>query len=70
MRRWLFKRVVNNLDKTLLGNRLYRRASSASIGITYVTPKDKHIDTILERADMAMYRAKELGRDQICIDDC
>jgi diguanylate cyclase (GGDEF)-like protein len=41
---------------------------TASIGITHVTSKDKHINTILERADKAMYRAKKLGRDQIYVD--
>jgi diguanylate cyclase (GGDEF)-like protein len=40
---------------------------TASIGITYVRLTDKNIKTILERADKAMYQAKELGRDQICV---
>jgi diguanylate cyclase (GGDEF)-like protein len=40
---------------------------TASIGVTYVKPTDKHIKTILERADRAMYSAKESGRNQVCV---
>lgn len=40
---------------------------TASIGVTHVTIKDNDIKIILERADKAMYRAKALGRNQICV---
>jgi diguanylate cyclase (GGDEF)-like protein len=41
---------------------------TVSIGITHVNAEDEHINTILERADNAMYRAKKAGRDRVCND--
>lgn len=37
-----------------------------SIGITLIAPKDDNINDILKHADIAMYRAKQLGRDTTC----
>jgi diguanylate cyclase (GGDEF)-like protein len=59
---------------TRLCRRIYRleipidgRASllSASIGVAFRKPGDS-LDTLVERADQAMYRAKLNGRNQIC----
>lgn len=36
---------------------------SASIGISFFPLHGNHFDTLLHRADLAMYRAKETGRD-------
>ncbi|MBE2295387.1 MAG: GGDEF domain-containing protein [Phycisphaerales bacterium] len=38
-----------------------------SIGVTLFLPADTRIDSILARADRALYRAKEAGRDQVVI---
>lgn len=38
---------------------------TVSIGITQISPDDISIDQIIARADRAMYRAKELGRDRV-----
>ena len=59
------RKKIANTHITLTDGQILKR--TASIGITHVASEDKHINTILERADKAMYRAKELGRDQICV---
>ena len=37
----------------------------ASIGVTIVGPEEKDIDLAYTRADEALYRSKESGRNQI-----
>jgi diguanylate cyclase (GGDEF)-like protein len=39
---------------------------SASIGVTLFMNDEIRPEDILNRADVAMYRAKELGRNRIC----
>ncbi|HHD79557.1 MAG TPA: GGDEF domain-containing protein [Epsilonproteobacteria bacterium] len=39
---------------------------TVSIGLSYLTHKDKNIHTLLKRADTALYEAKENGRNQVC----
>lgn len=41
-------------------------AVTLSAGVTQVGPEDKEALVIIERADSAMYRAKEIGRNQVC----
>jgi diguanylate cyclase (GGDEF)-like protein len=38
----------------------------ASIGIVMTSPSDRSADTLLKNADMALYRAKALGRGTFC----
>ena len=40
---------------------------TVSIGITQLTEKDDNLDDIIKRADIALYNAKEHGRDQVQI---
>ena len=42
---------------------------SASIGATMADPRHSSIDGLLKQADLAMYRAKEEGRDTLCFFD-
>ena len=36
-----------------------------SIGVAQLRPEDEHLDTLLKRADQAMYRAKRAGGDRV-----
>lgn len=38
---------------------------TVSIGLVEIKPDDQSMDSIMQRADMAMYQAKEKGRDQV-----
>ncbi|MCX6090198.1 MAG: sensor domain-containing diguanylate cyclase [Candidatus Atribacteria bacterium] len=38
---------------------------TASMGLSEVTKEDTSLDSLISRADMALYKAKDLGRDQI-----
>src|SRR3569623_1056695 len=42
---------------------------TVSIGVTSFTPDDEQADTLLERADAAMYRAKRAGLNRVCVDE-
>ena len=43
--------------------------SSPSIGVTLYHGKDASVDTVLQRADTAMYQAKNSGRNKVCFFD-
>ena len=38
---------------------------TVSIGVTTNLPETDSVDSLLARADAAMYQAKEMGRDQV-----
>jgi len=42
-----------------------RRAHSVSAGVASLGPQDS-VDTLLQRADTALYQAKNSGRDRVC----
>lgn len=42
---------------------------SPSIGVTLFTLNDDQAEELVKQADMAMYRAKDAGRDQVCFFD-
>jgi len=64
--------VAEHIRKTLaqpymLNNR--RHHSSPSIGVTLYHGKDASVDKVLQRADTAMYQAKDSGRNKVCFFD-
>lgn len=40
---------------------------TVSIGVTHLRAEDKTIEQLFDRADKALYQAKELGRNQVCV---
>ena len=44
-------------------------APTASVGVACLAPGDKGFDTLLIRADRALYRAKAEGRDRVVMAD-
>jgi diguanylate cyclase (GGDEF)-like protein/PAS domain S-box-containing protein len=40
---------------------------TVSIGVTSLISKDDNLDVLLNRADMALYKAKESGRNRVCV---
>lgn len=40
---------------------------TASIGVTALQEKDTNLDILLNQADMALYQAKEGGRNKVCV---
>ena len=50
-----------------LGERLI--TSTASVGVTVCAPGDRDVHGLLRDADVAMYQAKDAGRDQVAVFD-
>lgn len=44
-------------------------AVTASFGLTWIVPGETDATAIITRADAALYRAKEVGRNRICVAD-
>jgi diguanylate cyclase (GGDEF)-like protein len=40
---------------------------TASLGVTTLRDKDANIDMLLNQADQALYRAKNEGRNRVCV---
>ncbi|SFN19033.1 PAS domain S-box-containing protein/diguanylate cyclase (GGDEF) domain-containing protein [Formivibrio citricus] len=51
----------------LLANREHH--STSSIGVTLFSDQKNNIDELLKRADLAMYKAKQAGRNTLCFFD-
>ena len=60
-----FERMLNTLNNVHMEN---LDGIHASIGVTIVGPEEKDIDLAYTRADEALYRSKESGRNQISFD--
>ncbi len=65
----LATRIKENVAKSetiLEGNQVN---VTVSIGIGELSPQDSIIQTVLKRADIALFKAKERGRNQVCCED-
>lgn len=75
--RQIAERILNDLSKPYVmrvaergeASRLIEHVCSASLGMTLFPPCESDGETILRRADHAMYRAKAAGRNKICVAD-
>ena len=47
----------------------YDYQCTASVGLTLIGDDSDQVDDLLKRADMAMYRSKEQGRNMVCVFD-
>ena len=61
------ERVRGNLENTVVLHEGSEFFITASIGISEYRDGDTH-ESLLNRADQAMYQAKESGRDRICLE--
>ena len=63
--------VANRLCETIahdpfpIGNEGVRATVTLSVGISYAQGDDDTPEAIIERADAALYQAKELGRNRV-----
>jgi diguanylate cyclase (GGDEF)-like protein len=57
-------RVLSRIRKTRVAAEGGDVAFTVSAGLTEITPPHDECDAILKRADQALYRAKDLGRDR------
>ncbi|MFP4483181.1 MAG: diguanylate cyclase [Thermovirgaceae bacterium] len=62
------RRVLEAMGKNSSTHRDYMSTLSMSFGVTGVLPGEK-ADSVLIRCDRQLYRAKALGRGEICFDD-
>ena len=51
----------------ILGKENHIHHASASIGVVVFLDNQKNVTEILKRADLAMYEAKDLGRNRVCL---
>ncbi len=62
----LCESIRKNLENSYLIDK--DKKITISIGISEFQPNDKNIDTIVKRADNALYQAKRTGRNRVVID--
>jgi len=62
-------RVAERIRGAVRAAKLPGRHVTVSIGVAVTSGPKDHADTLLRRADDAMYIAKDRGRDQVAIDD-
>lgn len=60
----IFSRIQRRLQNIRLDN-VAARGVSVSMGCTALDPTDQSLETVIKRADEALYKAKHQGRDQV-----
>ena len=58
------KKIINEINNPYLISE-YQLFITTSIGITIFTGIDETVETLIKRADTAMYQAKEAGRNSV-----
>jgi diguanylate cyclase (GGDEF)-like protein len=58
------EKIRSSLAETYLLNEI-RQQSSPSIGVSLFYGNDESVDEVVKRADMAMYQAKNSGRNRV-----
>jgi diguanylate cyclase (GGDEF)-like protein len=62
--------VMSNIRQTRLRTDDFNIPMTVSIGIATVSLDDKNFDSVLQRADVALYAAKRQGRDRAVVSAC
>jgi diguanylate cyclase (GGDEF)-like protein len=58
------RRLLSRIRETKVSAEATEVKFTVSAGLTEIIPSGDEADAILKRADRALYRAKELGRDR------
>ena len=59
------RKIAERLRLAQMSDKLEGRKITVSLGISELLPDDRGIEDLLQRADAAMYRAKEAGRNRV-----
>jgi len=62
--------IMNNIRQSRLRTDDFNIHITVSIGIASVSPDDKNFDSVLQRADVALYAAKRQGKDRAVVSAC
>jgi two-component system, cell cycle response regulator len=60
-----FRRVVSELNISLDKNQKLTLSISCGVATVYPQRKDENIDSLIQKADKALYEAKRLGKDRV-----
>jgi diguanylate cyclase (GGDEF)-like protein len=62
--------IMANIRQARLRTDDFTISMTVSIGIASVSPDDKNFDSVLQRADVALYAAKRQGKDRAVVSAC
>lgn len=63
----LAEKIRKKIKERVFFLRREKTSVTVSIGVATYNKEDKSVNEIIERADKALYKAKEQGRDKVCI---
>jgi diguanylate cyclase (GGDEF)-like protein len=61
----LAERIISAISKEIVGKGAVRVMVTASAGVAVISPNDTDIEDLIRRADLALYQAKEEGRNRV-----